>query len=159
MRRRHLARRAGHLSPRRARDASRARPEPWEPSVEPLGAHARPLGGRTAAGGRSGSAAGLARLAQLRAPPERLGRKAPVFANPDTQRFGGSRPGPPPVSHTEGSEGGEGPREGTPPYRGVTIGLTSLRLSIPPHQFLIFFFSPLTLCHAQRLGGWEWECV
>lgn len=50
---------------------------------------------------------------------------------------------------------GAGPREGEPPHKIVTTALDSPLLAIPP----VFFPLSLSLCHAQRLSGWECVCV
>lgn len=65
----------------------------------------------------------------------------------------------PHVSNPRHKEGVRGPGRARS-AQGVTTVLTSLLHPIPPHQFLsLSFLSSLTLCHAQRLSGWECVCV
>lgn len=60
---------------------------------------------------------------------------------------------------TKGTKGGERPGEGAPPHRGVTTGLTSLLLSIPPHQFLGLFFLLSSATLRGSVGGSVCVCV
>lgn len=64
--------------------------------------------------GCSGMTAGLARLglSSLGRARNTLSGRPKRWANRDSRHFGGNGPGPPPMFQTQGTKGGEGPREG-----------------------------------------------
>lgn len=154
--------RAGRPSPRRDHNAvlwpvTWPRPRaPAEPFVKPPGPHARPprLGRCRRVCARKTIAVPWLCLGSPHSP------QTPWAEAPSTWQIKILRPlGKTALGHLQcftpkAQSGARGPVEGAPLHRGVTTGLTSLLLCIPPHQFLaFFFFFPLLLSSATLRGS------